>query len=1013
MKKLLEYIHPALWKVCTLIALLQVLSLTGCVNESDTGETSTTAVEAIVSLQTNPIAQTRALGQENESAVRTLDILVFDSENDTYLYRTYAMRQEGTLLDFKAPLSQGNGKTFRFVFLANCREELTGAGDPGNSGKDLPAFAGLTRKEVLAKIHFTVDADGWNTSELKPFRPLPMWGTSEALAVGNNGITDLGTVRMLRSVVRIDVGANITAIDPNGVTEVGGLPHFQIEQVKVYNVSSGGRIAPTEENLDAPIPNYAKVVAISPAAAGGGTLTASYRHATAGNGFIREIYVPETFNHDEAGAPLEAGKQCFLLIGAYYRPAADPHNMELTWYRVDFYPKGDATNNPELRFDLLRNHCYTINVRSVEGPGFSSPEEAALSKPDNIDVEVIPWDGDSEKHIVSDGKHYLTVDREEIKLFFHGNPQSFITVTDFAGGWKAEVVGSAKEWLEVTPASGDADVPKNLLVSASKLDNLLTERTGEISVTAGRLKKIVRVVQTNDTDGLRIEPDLLVFRKSAPMPKQAMVSTKDSELSFTETGDAAGSPSWLIGGFPADGITGPFISFQPTVNNTGRVLNSLVTVYTTADNGSILSATLKIKQLPTDVVFNTQVDNPYPVQGGNCQFMVTEAETPWQIVSATPQDVLKVIDNKVRPAGTGQVYPFYLHQNLSWEDRQGLFHVTSSDPDFVPQDVAIIQAGNVPVLKDFSPAEADFTVDDNPQKVEFSVNCDWTATPQDRWVTADPASGNGGLPYQPERREILLYPASLTGENGIPHTGVPATGTYAGKVRFTTQNHGTHSAINVDYPYKRTVPAYFTYNSISPNEGSTLPWGGGTVTVNVSTNNNWSLKCAQASSTTVSATADTYGQKSLRLTIPANYGNARTITIELYNGNTKVRTFTMTQAKTQATLPSITQAYVEGDRIQVDFSSRPLMTIQKVIITTKRGGTFTYSGPFELGWGNNVVSYTAANTTETRKLIDHHKQSSLNVFYVEVVAEGGISTKTKDCSSMRNGDSSVKITPIS
>lgn len=884
-----------------------ILLFTGCAEE-EKHITPENDVTVTVSLRIPGLSQsvTRALEGRDEGHIETLDLLVFSADTDTYLYNVHAKQQGDVTTQYNALLKPGAGRQHRFVLLANCRTEIETAGEAAGTDA-LPGFAGKSRTEVMDLIRFTVDTHGWNTAADGTHRPLPMWGEAEAKTVGNDGEVSLGTVSMLRSVVRIDVGINLTAIDPNGTTVTGGLPEFKLSEVRICNNRKEGYAAPLDGNLDLPSPTYTRVTDTS-IPAGAAVQTVTHRHEAADNGFIREIYLSEVRNHTADGAVLPIGEQCYLLLGGYYSSAPlTPNTTVITWYRVDFHLRDET--DPDTRMDLLRNHCYTVNIRQIDGSGFPTPEEAAIARPENIVIEIAPWDSGNLGNVVSDGKHYLSVDRETISLFIDGSVQTFRAATDYSGGWRATVSADAADWLAVSPLISLPNSGTTVSVEATPLPAPLKIRTGEIILTAGRLQKRVQVTQTDAHDyRVSINPATLVFRKSAPFPKSVSVNVTPAglPLNFNERAGVLGGLTWRTGGFPSPGpIT--TLDFHPEINNGTNTLSSMVMVHIQTADGSIVGQMLNIRQLTTDAIFN--VASPiYPPEAGSRSFTVTTAETPWQILTAAPEHVVRLTDKDVQPAGSGLTYSFNLTANPTWERREATFSVTSPDPDLIPCTIAITQESDRPAISDLNPPRMDFAGDVTPRELQFRVNSNWTATP-DRWMTLADTEGTAGSPTLPKSATTVLTPPPFD-NGGTPYASVPPAGIYTGRITLATKDHGMHGSHSVSYPYTRIVPTYFTYTSHSP---ATLPWEGGTVGVTVNTNNRWKLQSAQQQ-VPVSMEAGTYGTKTLAINILPNTSPLdRTVAVSVYNGDEIGKVLHIPQPKCPTVIPDFKYAGMDDD----------------------------------------------------------------------------------------------------
>lgn len=138
--------------------------------------------------------------------------------------------------------------SYRFMVLANLTDdEFAGAAGPdGSNFKAANGTADPMGNDPHG--HYLCTAGNW---PLRPFRSFPMWGESGVFTGTSHTV---GSVSMVRSVARIDVGVNFQR-NPDGsypldnmVSQgIDGLK-FRVTSVKLYNVPEKGVIGPAAAN---------------------------------------------------------------------------------------------------------------------------------------------------------------------------------------------------------------------------------------------------------------------------------------------------------------------------------------------------------------------------------------------------------------------------------------------------------------------------------------------------------------------------------------------------------------------------------------------------------------------------------------------------------------------------------------------------------------------------------------------------------------------------------------------
>ncbi|MGJ1384557.1 hypothetical protein ACR782_00025 [Sphingobacterium spiritivorum] len=440
-----------------LIYLFILSTLSGC-KKIDSPEQATNPGEQQVTLrllmpQSDHKAVTYAIGEVDQNSIHSLDVMAFriaDDGKEYYAYHRKAVllrpNQEATAVDFHVDLLKSTDK-FRFVLIANAATQLQTAlsGLPANTEKET----------LMSRIEYGITTR-WNAGSSGNFTPLPMWGESETIdGISNN--TQKFTVNMLRSLAAIDV--KVTDND------------FIMTKVYVYNMPGKGRVAPVPGNYD---PAEYKVTAPS-IPAGSNRLTA--QEYTAGtNTLAGEIFLFESTAPGNTGDPNATG----LVIAGKYAGS-----NTVTYYRVEL------TDDQLRLLPVLRNHRYAIDITKVHAAGFSDQATAWATKPVGMTASVTVWNevSVSDTNIGAPQFLKLSMDSVTIKrsaqtllLEVRTNDLSAMTLTDIP------------DWMTVT-RQNDAE-KSTFTLKIPTYTSPLRVRVAKLAVNAGRIKKIITIIQS-------------------------------------------------------------------------------------------------------------------------------------------------------------------------------------------------------------------------------------------------------------------------------------------------------------------------------------------------------------------------------------------------------------------------------------------------------------------------------------------------------------------------------------
>lgn len=355
-----------------------LLALASCTIEHDMGKSGGGGDgEAFVKFSVWLLGSTpasRALTENNENHVQTIDILIFEQGGD-WVYNAGCSGSDITTdggdplkKSFTLKMRQG---AYDMVMLANARELL--------SEMDL---TGQSKAAVLAVLNETVPTEGKWVADASDseYIHIPMWGEIGYVTIdGDTQNLDAKDIHLTRMLARVDVQIASTA------------GTFRLTSVDVYNYNTMGSLVPTTTG------SWNGTKSVSPNVPAGSTLTKGpleYNNEdskteinTTDNKCAMEIYLFEAENHTAGGhstAKDMLDRTCIVIGGIY---GSDP---EPSYYRADFSMSKDNTGDDVL--DVLRNHHYTFNITKVSGSGHGTSEEAFQgANPIEFTVTVTDW----------------------------------------------------------------------------------------------------------------------------------------------------------------------------------------------------------------------------------------------------------------------------------------------------------------------------------------------------------------------------------------------------------------------------------------------------------------------------------------------------------------------------------------------------------------------------------------------------------------------------------------------
>lgn len=399
-----------------------------------------------------------------DKTVNTVDVLVMTgSDADDYVLAVVKGESvPGTTNRFEVTLPIGAGLDIH-VFV-NCREQL----------ENLGFFQSLNKKRDFILPWLTMANTGVENATLSmgeniPANGLPMYGVMKKQDISKDMAGSVLTANVLRSVTSSRIMLNVAGDETNGYTGQA-LPEFELRECYAYFQPLHGRLVPKDgAGFDGTSSGQVTAISLpdeklSTVWRNGMWVTderadlievANLPASSTGDGFPDQCYkisstVPvyalsplylfeniaySSDGNDSKGSIAGSDKVATtrLVVGGVYK-GGNPSNTKVTYYRLNFLRTPSDKNSCH---DLLRNHQYIFNIKSVSGPGYDSPNAAATGIPVDIDVSVIDWvSGKSD--IDFDGQNYFSAESKRVTLPRKANVTKMITVqTDVAASdWK-------------------------------------------------------------------------------------------------------------------------------------------------------------------------------------------------------------------------------------------------------------------------------------------------------------------------------------------------------------------------------------------------------------------------------------------------------------------------------------------------------------------------------------------------------------------------------------------------
>lgn len=421
-------------------------------------------------------------GQEFENWIQANDVRLLLFSNNVFAEEVANLKITGTQGNAIRYLEgttnnpyEGNAE---IVVLTNLKSRNV------NAATD--SFKGKSVEEVYQLLEYSYGDTAW---KLDKNQSIPMWGSLSMLL--RKGKVNEGRIDLYRAIAKINILVN----------KGEGLENFELRSIYAYFANTKGYCAPlpSDATIESAETQFVKTSVPESNTQRSIDKPLSYKVEEGVYAFENQIYIPESNNKE----PREGEKPLCLVVGGIYHGEGLVEAGEESYYRIDFKDDLESKDKEDLRtYDVIRNHSYVFNIRSVSRPGTTTPEDALDNMVVGMEFTIEEWTDESMRGIPD--QYTLTTDKSWVEFDKDGND---ISNSD-SGKEKA-----VKVWTDfnLTDASGngtwnytgDDEKVGNWFTVIHDKDYVYIEadknygiaREGHFFVQAGNLKKQINVYQ--------------------------------------------------------------------------------------------------------------------------------------------------------------------------------------------------------------------------------------------------------------------------------------------------------------------------------------------------------------------------------------------------------------------------------------------------------------------------------------------------------------------------------------
>lgn len=391
---------------------------------------------------------------QHDTNIEQIQVLVFEEGKYKYRVPGISVNSTGNTASFTVRLLSSS-KRLDFYIIANATQAVL---------TNEPAV-GQSMDAVRTELQAGFTQAGFSSV-------LPMVGSyrlDDGLSSGQMQV--ISGVKMLRAIARADILSDVT-------------DGFELTSVQVFRANNLIQLIPARTDVSATVPEVP---------VDSRTVVSTNAISITANQSVAQLYLPESVA-PEADKRI-ASATCIIVGGKF------GGEESISYYRIDF----DPDNKQNSFGQVLRNHCYIFTIRSVAGPGWPTPEDAANNRSAQINLNIQDWDLATED-MYFDTEHYFGVSSRISNLGSSINALDTIFIDtdldDYTLQWADEsgnVSGSPAQRLANSyfKVEKKQDGKQLLLTTLQSNRGNPAVRTGYFVITASRWKILITIRQRN------------------------------------------------------------------------------------------------------------------------------------------------------------------------------------------------------------------------------------------------------------------------------------------------------------------------------------------------------------------------------------------------------------------------------------------------------------------------------------------------------------------------------------
>jgi len=437
----------------------------------------------VITIPVSSDPYTRAIreGGVSDNRVDQITMVLFDDATEKYIDFVTPSTIEtvaGMLHTKKFTVELPSGK-YKALVLANANSMLTGdfSLDETNRAylrtKTLSDFTDGLSNTHSGKWQTDTTAVGVNG-----FQPFPM-AAYYTIPANRSAMEAIQLTRM-QAKINLMIDATVSS-------------QFTIQEVRLCNDNRSGMLLPGNTHNPSIFNSADLHLPASPNMSTGLANAHLYKTVDGEIDAVNNCCVDEMFLY-ETDAVSDAdwkGGVCLIVKGKVMAAGGVER-----WFRINLRGTDAGEGNRVKHVHIVRNIRYTVTIKSINGYGFSTPQEAYDAYPEGMETDIEAWSEGGMNDITYNGKYQLAVNKPFLFIPYvndHWEAQTLNIYTDYPGGWTIEPLDG---WITSPTASttGIGGVTTSITVSCSDNDSGI-ERIGSFVIRAGDLYKEIDVYQ--------------------------------------------------------------------------------------------------------------------------------------------------------------------------------------------------------------------------------------------------------------------------------------------------------------------------------------------------------------------------------------------------------------------------------------------------------------------------------------------------------------------------------------